>query len=264
MCSGHSPCSCPLGCKVPSPVLQTPCPVLCPPSASASEQPILLPREGRDAAEGPPLGVISMEVGHEGTKSSCALDPARGQGEDAWFSPCWPLVPSPGPHLLVRLGCHGVTLWGRVAPLSASVPTMAYTHIHSSDRGVRAVGGQSFNLRTEREGKGKIPSNCFWKEVKGALSRAVMLGGRGGGEGRGAALLLLCPPLERRISGTCPPPLNVCKDPADTVPGRCPPQLRTPLLPVSSPPPQTLSLCLLSPLSCLELRMRLPWEPEAQ
>ena len=40
----------------------------------------------------------------EGTKNSCALDPAPGQGWEAWFSPPWPLVLSLcGPRLLLGL-----------------------------------------------------------------------------------------------------------------------------------------------------------------
>lgn len=158
------------------------------------------------------------------------------------------LFPHHGPVCCWGWGSSGVTRWGRAAPLLSQCPQwQTHTPIHLN-WDVRVVGGQSLNLRTQREGKGKSPSNCFWKEVRsvGALSRAVMLAGEGHSTDAAASTprkanpwpLSSSPKLSARILQT--------QSPGFVLMG--PLQSRTPLLSASSPPPQTLSLSALPAL----------------
>ena len=62
----------------------------------------------------------------EGTKNSCALDSAPGQGWEARFSPPWPLVPSLWAQSCWGCSTSGVISWGG-GPL---VCPSAYIGIH--------------------------------------------------------------------------------------------------------------------------------------
>lgn len=111
-----------------------------------------------------------------------------------------------------------------------------------------------------------MPSHCFWKEVKSV--GALLVGSRVGGGGAQpwgpeSSLLKYEPRATRLPHLNCLP--GSCRHSPLVLASRVPLQLRTPLrCVVSPPPPQALAVSLLSLLSCLEPRMRLPWEPEAQ
>ena len=68
----------------------------------------------------------------EGTKNSCALDSAPGQGWEARFSPPWPLVPSLWAQSVVGAAVPVGSLAGVGDLSSALAPTLGYTYIHSS------------------------------------------------------------------------------------------------------------------------------------
>ena len=68
----------------------------------------------------------------EGTKNSCALDSAPGQGWEARFSPPWPLVPSLWAQSVVGAVVPVGSLAGVGDLSSALAPTLGYTYIHSS------------------------------------------------------------------------------------------------------------------------------------
>lgn len=82
-----------------------------------------------------------------------------------------PSFPHHGPVCWWGWGSSGVTSWGRGDPSSAFAPALGYAYIHSSQLGSEGNGLRGhFNLRIEREGKGRIPSSCFWKEVKSIVA----------------------------------------------------------------------------------------------
>lgn len=62
---------------------------------------------------------------------------------------------------------------------------------------LRVLGGESIGLRTEKEGEGRTPSNCLWKEVTSVA--AVVLVGEGHSTYARASSLL------KHACGTCLP-----------------------------------------------------------
>lgn len=239
---------------------------MCAPGLSAPEQPAPPPAEGGEGRAGAHrLDHFAGRLPREGQRAAVLWTQLQARVRTPGSPHPGPLFPCHGPVCWEGRGSSGVTGWGG-GPSSVLVPTVAHTHAPILlSRRVRAVGGQSFNLRTEREGRGNIPSHCFWKEVGSvvALSRAVMLGGRWGAQ-RGHCCVHpsqdrpWLPSSLHGLQGSCRHRLlGLLSWVVRSHSGGHPCWL------VSSPPPQTLSLSL-SLLSCLEPRMRLPWEPEAQ